>query len=131
MVQKNGADVYLKYFILHLVLQIILMISVPYLEDGYFANESLMMWPLLLTTENTTIMPLFMIIAIFKFGCRIKQIILLFTIFSSIALSGLVYYSNFIELEQYPALFITKGIFLVGLCSLIKIFTLCLKKGGK
>ena len=133
MIKKWG-DVYLKSFILHSVLQIISIISINYLEYSFLFTISEFLMPILLFSfflwiiGNIIIMLLFMIIAIFQFGHKIKQAILLFTVFLSITLFTLFYYSNTITPWQYPILFITNAIFLIILCATIKLLTLYLDK---
>ena len=133
MIKKWG-DVYLKSFILHSVLQIISIISINYLEYSFLFTISEFLMPILLFSfflwiiGNIIIMLLFMIIAIFQFGHKIKQVILLFTVFLSITLFTLFYYSNTITPWQYPILFITNAIFLIIFCAIIKLLTLYLDK---
>ena len=122
---------YLKFLVLHFILQIFSVTLTEYLRYGYLPSltwEGFIFLSVLFTATNMTLLLFMMIVFFFKFS-RIINILILSILVSAEIISFLFLCAdNSIDLEQYPAVFITKAILLMSLCTVIKFFTLCFDK---
>ena len=116
---------YLKFLVLHFILQVLSVALTEYLRYGYLPSptgEGFIYLAVLFTASNMTLLLFMMILSFFKFSRIINILILSILVSAEIIIFSFLCVKSLIDLEQYPALFLLKLIFTLSLCMSFKFF---------
>jgi len=114
---------YLKFLVLHFILQIFSVTLAEYSRCGYLPSltgEGFIYLTVLFTATNMTLLLFMMIVSFFKFSRIVNILILSILVSAEIILFSFLCAKNLIDLEQYPALFLLKLVSTLSLCMSFK-----------